>query len=207
MPRLLTSLELFLRYLAGFAGLGALAISISRAVIAQSHPSGQQTGAAHQILRTPHLIISSILFFILAYLIWLPLPVHMAVALQVTLTLLGALILFASIGLYLWGLITLGENFNFASGFGVRLQKTHRLVKNGPYAHIRHPMYLGVILACWGGLLLYRTWTMLVFAILMFGLVNRARTEDAALKQAFGVEWDAYRQTVPAWLPRISIPR
>jgi len=65
-------------------------------------------------------------------------------------------------------------------------------------------MYLAVIMACWGGLLLYRTWTMLVFALMMFGLAYRARKEDEALLLAFGPEWESYRQRVPSWLPRLT---
>lgn len=204
MPEFLTSIEIIINYLGAFAGLGTLIYSIYKAVIAQSQPSGQQTGAARRILRTSHLLIASLLFFILAYILWRPLPIHLTRVLQLVATFLGAVIFIASVGLYLWGLLTLGENFNFASGFGVRLQQAHRLITHGPYAIVRHPMYLGVIMACWGGLLLYRTWTMLVFALMMFGLVYRARKEDEALLLAFGPEWESYQQRVPSWLPRLT---
>jgi protein-S-isoprenylcysteine O-methyltransferase Ste14 len=92
---------------------------------------------------------------------------------------------FFGLGLYLWGLNTLGENFNVSSGFGIRLQQAHRLVTKGPFAYVRHPMYLGVMLAAWGGSFLYRTWTMLIFAVMMFGLIVRARREEEVL-QVFG---------------------
>jgi protein-S-isoprenylcysteine O-methyltransferase Ste14 len=114
--------------------------------------------------------------------------------------LVGGVIFFASLILYVWGLRTLGSNFNASSGFGVRLHQEHQLITQGPYAYIRHPMYLAVILACWGGLLHYHTWTMLLFAVMMLGLLYRARKEEEALAQAFGPEWEVYKRHVPGWI-------
>ena len=62
-------------------------------------------------------------------------------------------------------------------------------------------MYLAVITAGIGGLLLYRTWAMLLFAVAMFGLIVRARREEEALSAEFGAIWEAYGRRVPAWLP------
>jgi protein-S-isoprenylcysteine O-methyltransferase Ste14 len=83
------------------------------------------------------------------------------------------------------------------------LHQGHQLVTKGPYAYIRHPMYLAVILACWGGLLLYQTWIMLVFALMMFGVVYRGYKEEEALAQYFGIQWEFYRRSVPGWIPRM----
>jgi protein-S-isoprenylcysteine O-methyltransferase Ste14 len=91
--------------------------------------------------------------------------------------------------------------FGPASGFGVRLQAGHRLVTGGPFAFVRHPMYLGVIAAGAGMFLLFRTWAALFFALLMLGLVVRARREEKLLAQEFGAEWRAYAIRVPAWIP------
>ncbi len=93
--------------------------------------------------------------------------------------------------------------FGPSTGFGVRLQAGHRLITSGPYALVRHPMYLAVITAGIGGLLLYRTWAMLAFAVAMFGLSARAHREEEALAAEFGAAWEAYCRRVPAWLPRI----
>jgi len=55
------------------------------------------------------------------------------------------------------------------------------------------PMYGGIIAATVGGLLIYRTWS-LVFALTFFGLVTGARQEERALAAEFG-------QQVPGWIP------
>ena len=205
MPPLLHSLEIILHWLGAFAGLGTLAYSLYRMFLAQSRPAAYQTGGARQVLRAPYLLIATLLFVILGYLLWNPLPIVLTLTLQLIFTLLGAGIFLGSLALYLWGLRTLGKNFNASSGFGVRLQQSHQLVTSGPYAYIRHPMYVGVILAGWGGLLLYRTWTMLFFAVIMFGLIYRAHKEDQALSSFFSPEWEQYKQNVPAWIPRSRI--
>jgi protein-S-isoprenylcysteine O-methyltransferase Ste14 len=204
MPNLPTSLEIDLRWLCGIAGLVTLAYALYSMLSAQSRPTGHYTGAARVVLRTRYLVIATLLFLFFGYILWRPLPIQLPLLLQLFVSILGAVIFITSLVLYLWGLRTLGENFNASSGFGVRLHQAHRLVTHGPYAFIRHPMYLGVILAGWSGLLLYRTWTMLCFAVIMLGLTYRARREDQALKESFGRQWETYQRNVPAWFPRIG---
>lgn len=201
---MIDTIEVALTALGAVAGLGTLAFSLYNMVLAQNRPTGLQTGAAKQILRSSYLIIATLLFLFISYLIWKPLPVQLSQPVRLVLTLFGAAILLPSLGLYVWGLRTLGTNFSASSGFGVRLQQGHQLVTWGPYAYLRNPMYLGVILSFWGGLLVYRTWTMLFCGVIMFGLIYRAHKEDQALAQAFGEKWQVYRQNVPGWFPRID---
>ena len=204
MHNLITSLEVDLRWLCAIAGFATLAYAIYNMLLAQSRPAGHHTGAARQVLRTRYLVIATLLFLFFGYILWRPLPLQLPWLLQLLVSILGGAVFLASLVLYVWGLRTLGENFNASSGFGVRLHQTHRLVTTGPYAYIRHSMYLAVILAGWGGLLLYRTWTMLFFAIIMLGLILRARKEEQALAQVFGRQWELYERNVPGWIPRIG---
>jgi protein-S-isoprenylcysteine O-methyltransferase Ste14 len=64
-------------------------------------------------------------------------------------------------------------------------------------------MYVALIATGLGGLLLYRTWTFLLFAVTMLGLPLRARREEDALAAEFGQAWEAYRGQVPSWMPRL----
>jgi protein-S-isoprenylcysteine O-methyltransferase Ste14 len=205
MPNLLTSLEVDLQWLCGIAGLGTLAYAIYNTLLAQIRPTGHQTGAARQVLRTRYLVIATLVFLFFGYILWRPIPLQLPWLLQLTISILGAGVFLFSLVLYLWGLRTLGENFNVSSGLGVRLHQAHQLVTQGPYAYIRHPMYLAVILACWSGLFLYRTWTMLVLAVIMLGLIVRAHKEEQALAQVFGRQWELYKKHVPGWFPRLEI--
>lgn len=99
----------------------------------------------------------------------------------------------------------LGPAYDVSSAFGAPLHRDQRLVTTGPYALVRHPMYLGLAIAAVGGLLLYRTWTTVVFVGLLPVLAFRARREEATLAERFGAAWAEYRDRVPVWLPRALV--
>jgi protein-S-isoprenylcysteine O-methyltransferase Ste14 len=95
--------------------------------------------------------------------------------------------------------------YNVSSAFGTRLYTGHRLVSRGPFALVRHPMYVGALIAGLGAVLVYRTWAVL-FVLLHWPIfVLRARREDEALAAEFGDEWHVYRRRVSGWVP--SLPR
>lgn len=81
----------------------------------------------------------------------------------------------------------------------------HRLVRTGPYAFVRHPVYLSLfsmmagsgLLVCDAGRLL------LACAIYAVGTEIRVRAEDRLLGARFGAEFENYRKNVKAWLPPI----
>lgn len=81
---------------------------------------------------------------------------------------------------------------------------TRHLVIGGLYRYVRNPMYLAVALTILGqamvlgrpGLLLYA----LLFGVAVGSFVHVY--EEPTLAHQFGVEYEAYRHAVPAWLPR-----
>ncbi len=92
--------------------------------------------------------------------------------------------------------------YKTSSGFGVQLNIEHRLVTHGPFALMRHPLYLGLQVAAIGGLLLYRTWTFVFVIVNFLALIIRAKREEEALAMEFGEQWEEYTRHVPAWIPR-----
>jgi len=195
--------EQVIEVLGAFAGSATLAYALLRMFRSLRQPSGREEAGARFALRAPVLLVATILFVGVGVLLWRPLPIHPQSWLRVVLLSIGAPLFFGGLALYLWGIRSLAQMFGPSSGFGVRLHAKHRLVTTGPYAHVRHPMYVGVISTAIGSLLLYRTWTSLGFAIIMFGLAVRARREEGVLAQEFGNEWKAYASQVPPWLPRL----
>jgi protein-S-isoprenylcysteine O-methyltransferase Ste14 len=194
--------EVWIQRIGAAAGLATLAVALSELVRASRRPAGRVEGPAAGLQRWPIMVGATAVFFVVGWLLWWPLPIVLPGPLRLIATVVGAALYFPSLGLYLWGLRTLGAMFGAASGFGVRLYAGHRLVTEGPFSIVRHPMYAAVILAGLGGLLVYRTWSMLLFAVGMFGLVFRARREERALAAEFGESWREYASRVSAFVPR-----
>ncbi len=103
----------------------------------------------------------------------------------------------------LWARWTLGALYGVSTSFAAPLQAQHRLIQHGPYAVVRHPMYLGYWLLLLGVTLIYRTWTPLLFLVTcLASFSRRARREERALAERFGAEWTAYAARVPMFAPR-----
>ncbi|MGA9348081.1 MAG: isoprenylcysteine carboxylmethyltransferase family protein [Anaerolineae bacterium] len=166
-------------------------------------PRGRTTGLARRVLRLPAYLLIGVLFFGPCFLLWRPLPLALSASARAVALALGALLCFPGLALYLWARLTLGEMYNVSSSMGAQLYADHRLVTHGPFAFVRHPMYLGIILASAGGLLIYRTWTLLFTIVTFLGLVLRAWREEQALAAEFGERWEEYCWQVPGWIPRI----
>lgn len=198
----LDQLELWIGRIAGGAALATLAIALVAMYNSLRRPAGREEPGARILLRGGILGLATILFLALGVILWRPLPFDLSDSVRLALLSLGSALLFGALGLYLWGLVSLGRMFAPSSGFGVRLSQAPGLVTRGPYTFMRHPMYLAVIVAGIACLMLYRTWATLAFAGLMFGLIVRARREERVLAEEFGSEWASYAAEVPGWLPR-----
>jgi protein-S-isoprenylcysteine O-methyltransferase Ste14 len=142
-----------------------------------------------------------LVYAVLCYLLWRPLPLSLSPAAQAVALAIGALLYFPSLGLILWARHTLGEMYNISLTTGAQLYAGHHLITRGPFAIVRHPMYAGAMLGVVGALLIYRTWTIVFILVHCLVFVVRARREEEALAAEFGAEWEEYCQRVPAWIP------
>ena len=86
------------------------------------------------------------------------------------------------------------------------LQRDHALETRGLYSRIRHPGYLGSLLANLGGALAFGSW---VGAIMVAALtvILRARTvrEEEMLETRFGSEYRDYRARTGRFLPSLAL--
>jgi protein-S-isoprenylcysteine O-methyltransferase Ste14 len=81
-------------------------------------------------------------------------------------------------------------------------------LEDGPYAVVRHPLYLAVGLMALGSVLAHPSVATACAALGMtIGLVLKIRLEERHLARAFGARWDAYRARVPCVVPRLSSGR
>jgi protein-S-isoprenylcysteine O-methyltransferase Ste14 len=142
-------------------------------------------------------------WFGVAALAWRPLPVRPNQAARWTLLTGGLGLYLVGMGLAVAGRLALGSSYRPSSSLGATLAPEHRLVTTGPFAVVRHPMYVGLALAAVGAMAVYRTWSTLLFVLQLPVLEVRARREDELLARAFNGQWSRYAARVPAWLPRI----
>lgn len=112
-------------------------------------------------------------------------------------------IAFAALGLSLRiaAMVRLGRRFSPQ----VVVQSDHALETGGPYALIRHPGYLGSMIAALGAGLAFRSALGLVPALLMIpALSARIRHEEALMEAHFGIAWRDYRSRTGTLWPRVG---
>jgi len=79
----------------------------------------------------------------------------------------------------------------------------HRLVRSGPYAVVRNPIYTSMLLVLFAIGVIIAGWKLFVVALLLFviGTEIRVRIEERLLASHFGEAFQAYKRSVPAYLP------
>ena len=77
------------------------------------------------------------------------------------------------------------------------------LVTAGPYAFVRHPLYLGTLIIGMGFCVIVGNIWLSVAAAVFFLVVYRRKMdeEEVTLQHELGGEFEAYRRAVPRWLP------
>jgi protein-S-isoprenylcysteine O-methyltransferase Ste14 len=170
---------------------------------------GRGVGPGQRIAALPFwlYLVMTIGYLGLCYLLWRPIPLSPSISARAILLVAGALLLFPGLAVVLWARLTLGRSYGVSGTLGTQLYADHQLVTGGPFAFVRHPMYVGLLVAALGGVLVYRTWTPVFIALNFVGFVFRARREEQALAAEFGEEWTAYCRRVPAWVPRLREDR
>ncbi|UJR06858.1 hypothetical protein I4U23_011147 [Adineta vaga] len=117
----------------------------------------------------------------------------------------------------IWCYRTLGKFFTFE----LTIRNSHKLIKNGPYAYVRHPSYTFAFILTIGMFLIHRRignffpntyWTDIMFGsgafltcclLLLFFLTKRVINEEKELSKAFGKEWNEYASKTKRFIPTI----
>lgn len=86
----------------------------------------------------------------------------------------------------------------------VTVLERQALVTTGPYAVVRHPLYLAASLMAVGTVLAHPSAATLCLAVgFLGGVALKIRAEDHALRTAFDARHDDYAARVPAIVPRL----
>jgi protein-S-isoprenylcysteine O-methyltransferase Ste14 len=110
----------------------------------------------------------------------------------------GVVLGIISFGFYGWSQATLGKEWSFH----LQTRQEHHLVVTGPYARIRHPIYLALIAFLTGIALVTANWFFVaLLAISIVVLVRRIPIEEEMMIQEFGAEYRAYVRRTGRLLP------
>jgi protein-S-isoprenylcysteine O-methyltransferase Ste14 len=113
------------------------------------------------------------------------------------LAVVAATVTAAGLSVALWARAVLGGNWSGA----IVLKEHHELIDRGPYAFVRHPIYTGVLLMALGTVMFWGTRAgMIVFAMMVAGLIVKARGEELLLTKHFPEVYPHYRARVRARL-------
>ena len=144
-------------------------------------------------------LVSYLLMFFYLFTSWLDFA-HIPLPAWVRWT--GALIICSSSALFFWTHQTLGSNW---SGV-LEISKGHRLVIEGPYRYVRHPMYSAFFLCAIGVPLLSANWFIGVihFGAVMWMYMARVSSEENMMIEHFGGAYRQYMTMSGRLLPRFK---
>ncbi|MDR3622527.1 MAG: isoprenylcysteine carboxylmethyltransferase family protein [Paludisphaera borealis] len=83
----------------------------------------------------------------------------------------------------------------------VAIAPAHALVQRGPYAIVRHPIYLGFLLAQLGMIITLGEVRALIFVYGIDRLMKKLPLEEAALRKEYPMEYEQYSRRVRKLVP------
>ena len=112
--------------------------------------------------------------------------------------LVGNVVTVLGLAFAIWARRHLGANWSGR----VELKEGHRVVRSGPYAIVRHPIYTGILVAIVGSAIIAREVTAFGAVLVMLAaFLRKIRMEETVLLGAFGTAYEKYRCEVKALVP------
>lgn len=100
-----------------------------------------------------------------------------------------------------WALITLGRNYQLG---GSDPRPEDRMISEGPYRLVRHPMYTAALSIFMGLACLIQSWALFVVFCIYLGLISLLiPLEEDGLRRAYGDHYVAYQQKTNRVIPFI----
>ncbi|HEY2014621.1 MAG TPA: isoprenylcysteine carboxylmethyltransferase family protein [Bryobacteraceae bacterium] len=112
----------------------------------------------------------------------------------------GAVLTMAGIAFCIWARFYIGRNWSGT----ITLKQGHTMVRTGPYAFVRHPIYAGLLLAVLGTALVSGEVRGLVaFALLVVEWKRKSLIEERLMIEQFGAAYLRYRGEVKGLIPGV----
>ena len=116
-------------------------------------------------------------------------------------TWITALTIGSAAGLFFWAARTMGANWSIVA----RMRPGHELVTGGPFALVRHPIYLAMLLfmlsVAAGTAHEQALW--LAVPVFIVGTLMRTSREEALLRAQFGAAYEGYARRVKRFIPGV----
>ena len=114
-----------------------------------------------------------------------------------TLWWIGQILFYSGIVIAIWAAILLGPNLTPLP----KPKPSGEFIQSGLYRFVRHPIYFGVILVCFGWAGIVQTLYTLVLAIILLIFFDlKSRQEEIWLTEKFS-EYDVYKQNTKKLIP------
>ena len=108
---------------------------------------------------------------------------------------IGVLVMEFFVILRMNALLKLGSYFSYE----IRITDDHKLIKDGIYAIIRHPLHLAFLGEVLGMAFVGNTsYGYIAVLVLFFEILKRNKIEDCVLEEKFGEEFRIYKSQVPS---------
>ncbi|HEU5350545.1 MAG TPA: isoprenylcysteine carboxylmethyltransferase family protein [Terracidiphilus sp.] len=111
---------------------------------------------------------------------------------------IGAAITAAGLGFAVWARVHIGRNWSRS----VTIKEGHELIRTGPYALVRHPIYTGILTGMVGSAIaIGQVRGALAVALMLASFWMKLRLEERWMRETFGAKYDDYARRVRALVP------
>jgi len=135
-----------------------------------------------------------------ALIVWpLPLLPHRPLTYAV-----GLGLLMLGLAFTVWARVYLGRNWSGT----VTLKEGHELIRSGPYAYVRHPIYTGLLVALLGSAVgCGELRAMIGLCVVAGAFIRKLRIEERFMREIFPGQYQRYCAQVPSLVPFTKLPR
>jgi len=110
----------------------------------------------------------------------------------------GLAVTAAGIAFAVWARLHLGKNWSARPA----VHEHHTLIRTGPYAIVRHPIYTGILTGMLGTAIANGiAFAFIILCVVIIVLIVKLRMEEQFMIGEFGEEYERYRREVKALVP------